>query len=309
VKTCFLSLLPALVRANSQQQKGANLTRRRRSTRCKLPPVTPEHHGRPAPSPEVTNWRPTWGQLRQGVERALQEAPCLGALMITRFRSRQLVGVVEEAAMDDAQPTQTNTESSQNSQVTPQSVVVMSHDETLRPVLPTGGSATPASSITAPTAVLRSEEYLPTFSGDPDEDPEDFITAPANAILPERVKAKIAHRQLRGQAARVNKFFATRDRCLSDLETRLREEFGVEANFTSLYQQFQRGNLGWEEPVEVFFARQAALYQRLFPEAPEARLVKELIGQFPLRPDPFWPAKASGVWRTSDALPNRSSRI
>ncbi|KAH0815408.1 hypothetical protein GEV33_007383 [Tenebrio molitor] len=175
--------------------------------------------------------------------------------MITRFRSRQLVGVVEEPAMDDAQPTQTNTEgeSSQNSQVTPQPVVVMSHDETLRPVLPTGGSATPASSITAPTAVLRSEEYLPTFSGDPDDDPEDFIsevqeffTAPANAILPERVKAKIAHRQLRGQAARVNKFFATRDRCLSDLETRLREEFGVEANFTSLYQQFQRGNLGWE---------------------------------------------------------------
>jgi hypothetical protein len=54
VKTCFLSLLPALVRANSQQQKGANLTRRRRSTRCKLPPVTPEHHGRLAPSPEVT---------------------------------------------------------------------------------------------------------------------------------------------------------------------------------------------------------------------------------------------------------------
>jgi hypothetical protein len=187
-------------------------------------------------------------------------------------------------------------------------------DETLRPVLPTEGSATPASSITAPTAVLRSEEYKPTFSGDPDEDPEDFIsevqeffTAPANAILPERVKAKITHRQLRGQAARVNKFFATRDRCLSDLETRLREEFGVEANFTSLYQQFQRGNLGWEEPVEVFFARQAALYQRLFPEAPG--LVKELIGQFPLRPDPFWPAKASGVWRTSDALPNRSSRI
>jgi hypothetical protein len=163
--------------------------------------------------------------------------------MITRFRSRQLVGVVEEAAMDDAQPTQTNTEgeSSQNSQVTPQSVVVMSHDETLRPVLPTGGSATPASSITAPTAVLRSEEYKPTFSGDPDEDPEDFITAPANAILPERVKAKIAHRQLRGQAARVNKFFATRDRCLSDLETRLREEFGVEANFTSLSTRNSKG--------------------------------------------------------------------
>jgi hypothetical protein len=216
--------------------------------------------------------------------------------MITRFRSRQLVGVGEEPAMDDAQPTQVNTEgeSSHSLPVTQQPVVVMRPDETLRSVLPTGGSATPVSSITAPTAVLRSEEYLPTFSGDPDEDPEDFIsevqeffTAPANAILPERVKAKIAHRQLRGQAARVNKFFATRDRCLSDLETRLREEFGVETNFTSLYQQFQRGNLGWEEPVEVFFARQAALYQRLFPEAPEARLVKELIGQLPTQARPI----------------------
>jgi hypothetical protein len=30
--------------------------------------------------------------------------------MITRFRSRQLVGVGEEPAMDDAQPTQVNTE-------------------------------------------------------------------------------------------------------------------------------------------------------------------------------------------------------
>jgi hypothetical protein len=98
--------------------------------------------------------------------------------MITRARSRQLVGVVEELAMDNAQPIQTNTEgeSSHNLQVTPHPVVVMSPDEALQPVLPTGGSATPAPSIAAPTAVLRSEEYLPTFSGDPDEDPKEFIS-------------------------------------------------------------------------------------------------------------------------------------
>jgi hypothetical protein len=142
--------------------------------------------------------------------------------------------------MDDVQPPQTNTEgeSTHNLQAAPESVVTMSPNGALQPVLPTGGSATSIFSSAAPAAVLQSEEYLPTFSGDPDEDSEDFIsevreffTTPANAALPERVKTKIAHRQLRGQAARANKFFAT----------------------TGLYQQFQRGSLGWEEPVEVFF--------------------------------------------------------
>jgi hypothetical protein len=154
------------------------------------------------------------------------------------------------------------------------------------------GEAMPANttSVTSvvPTVVLRGEEYLPTFSGDHDEDPElfmaevqEFFATPQNASLPERVKVRLAHRQLRGRAQKSNTFFITRDKTISDLEARLLEEFGTEANFAELYREFQKGTLSLDEPVEVFFARKTALYRRLFPDAPESRLVKELINQMP----------------------------
>jgi hypothetical protein len=57
--------------------------------------------------------------------------------------------------------------------------------------------------------------------------------------------------------------------------------FGAEANFAELYEELRMGTLRWEEPVEVCFARNTALYRRLFPDASEARLVKELINQMP----------------------------
>jgi hypothetical protein len=179
----------------------------------------------------------------------------------------------------------------ESSKSTPEQQLAVTADNILAGPLPCGEAMhTDTASVTSviPRVVLRGEEYLPTFSGDPDEDPEIFITeireffaAPQNVSLPKRVKARLAHRQLRGRAAKANLFFLTRDRTISDLEGRLLEEFGAEANFAELYEELKRGTLGWEEPVEVFFARKTALYRRLFPDAPKARLVKELINQMP----------------------------
>jgi hypothetical protein len=97
--------------------------------------------------------------------------------------------------------------------------------------------------------------------------------------LPERVKVRLTYRQLRGRVQKSNAFFITRDKSISDLEARLLEELGTEANFAELYREFQKGTINLDEPVEVFFARKTALYRRLFPDAPESRVVKELIDQ------------------------------
>jgi hypothetical protein len=60
----------------------------------------------------------------------------------------------------------------------------------------------------------------------------------------------------------------------------------VEKNFTALYETFQKGHVEKCEDFEVFCARQETLYHRLFPGAPESRLVAELVKQLPreLRP-------------------------
>jgi hypothetical protein len=110
---------------------------------------------------------------------------------------------------------------------------------------------------------------------------QEFFAAPQNASLPERVKVRLAHRRLRGRAQKSNAFFITRDKNISDLEARLLEEFGTEANFAELYREFRKGTFSLDEPVEVFFATKTALYRRLFPDAPESRLVKELINPMP----------------------------
>ncbi|KAH0816457.1 hypothetical protein GEV33_006334 [Tenebrio molitor] len=71
----------------------------------------------------------------------------------------------------------------------------------------------------APPVVLKLEDYLPTFSGDPDEDPdyfiqrlEEYFAEPANAHLSEEVKVRVVHKQLRGPVFKRYKAFASRDR-------------------------------------------------------------------------------------------------
>jgi hypothetical protein len=56
-----------------------------------------------------------------------------------------------------------------------------------------------------PPVVLNLEDYLPTFSGDPDEDPEYFVqrlekyfTESSNSHLSEKTKVCIVYKQIRG---------------------------------------------------------------------------------------------------------------
>jgi hypothetical protein len=237
--------------------------------------------------PVVTNWRPTWGSLSTRCRRPpFKPMPIIE--VTTRARSRMMPSTTVEDEVVAQQPLPITERAASPA---PEQQLAVTADNILAGPPPCSEAMqTDTASVTSviPTVVLRGEEYLPTFSGDPDEDPEmfiaeirEFFAAPQNASLPERGKARLAHRQLRGRAAKANLFFLTRDRTISDLEGRLLEEFGAEANFAELYEEFKRGTLGWEEPVEVFFARKTALYRRLFPDAPEARLVKELINQMP----------------------------
>ncbi|KAJ3622289.1 hypothetical protein MTP99_002807 [Tenebrio molitor] len=108
-----------------------------------------------------------------------------------------------------------------------------------------------------PPEVLNLEDYLPTFSGDPDEGPEYFVqrleeyfTDPSNS-----------HRRRR----------------------RIMTHYGVEGHFSALYETFQRGHVERYEDFEVFCARQEALYGRLFSDAPESWLVSELVKQLSLQ--------------------------
>jgi hypothetical protein len=228
------------------------------------------------------NWRPTWGSLSTRCRRPpFKPMPIIGVTTRARFCMMQSTSVEDEVVVQQPLPITERAASP-----APEQQLAVTADNILAGPPPCGEAMhTDTASVTSVilTVVLRGEEYLPTFSGDPDEDPEIFITdireffaAPQNVSLPERVKARLAHRQLRVRAAKVNLFFLTRDRTISDLE-----EFGAEAKFAELYEEFKRSTLGWEEPVEVFFARKTAFYRRLFPDAPKARLVKELINQMP----------------------------
>jgi hypothetical protein len=144
-----------------------------------------------------------------------------------------------------------------------------------------------------PPVVLKLEDYLPTFSGDPDEDPEYFVqrleeyfTEPSNSHLSEETKVCIVYKQLLGAVFKRYKAFANRDREFRVVRDRIMTHYGVDGHFSALYETFQRGHVERYGGFEVFYARQEALYRRLFPDAPESRLVSELVKQLPkeLRP-------------------------
>jgi hypothetical protein len=115
----------------------------------------------------------------------------------------------------------------------------------------------------APPVVLKLEDYLPTFSGDPDEDPdyfiqrlEEYFAEPANTNLSEEVKVRVVYKQLRGPVFKRYKAFASRDREFRAVKDRLMTHYGVEKNFTALYETFQKGHV---EKCEDFEASSANL--------------------------------------------------
>lgn len=82
-------------------------------------------------------------------------------------------------------------------------------------------------------STITVEEYLPTFSGKPEDDPEVFIgevEAYFEALgtpLNNRVQVLVIHRQLRGVAAETSQYFRKYDRSRQEIWARLRRNFGT----------------------------------------------------------------------------------
>jgi hypothetical protein len=139
-----------------------------------------------------------------------------------------------------------------------------------------------------PALVYRPEDPLRTFAGEPYDDPEAFIAevesyfrqvgehnlTPQHCVL-------VAHRQLRGDAAKRNRYFKDEDTSVEELCVRLRRDYGTENQFTRLLTEFTGATLCQNDPLGEFVNRQTNLHRHLFPGSPESRIVKELIQQMP----------------------------
>ena len=150
-------------------------------------------------------------------------------------------------------------------------------------------AAAPAAMTTSflPMPTFQPEDFLLTFGGEPEEDPELFIESLEAYFLEvgpmsHRHQVLAAHRQLRGVAARRNKHYARQDACIADLWRRLRSEFGTENNFSELVAVFTSSLYNRQEDIDVYVTRQLQLYRRLFPDGPEQRLIQQLIRQMPV---------------------------
>jgi hypothetical protein len=106
-----------------------------------------------------------------------------------------------------------------------------------------------------PALVYRPEDPLRTFAGEPQGDPEAFIAevesyfrqvgehnlTPQHCVL-------VAHRQLRGDAAKRNRYFKDEDTSVEELCVRLRRDYGTENQFTRLLTAFTGATLCQNDP-------------------------------------------------------------
>jgi hypothetical protein len=139
-----------------------------------------------------------------------------------------------------------------------------------------------------PAPVYRPEELLRTFAGEPQDDSEVFITEVeayfqqvGECKLTPQHRVLVAHRQLRGDAAKRNKYYRDDDASVEELWVRLRRDYGTETQFTRLLTAFTGATFRQNEPLVEFVSRQSKLYRRLFPGSPESRIVRELVQQMP----------------------------
>jgi hypothetical protein len=86
-----------------------------------------------------------------------------------------------------------------------------------------------------PAPVYRPEELLRTFAGELQDDPEVFITEVESYFqqvgecnLTHRPRVLVAHHQLRGDAAKRNKYYRDEDTSVEELWVRLRRDYGTE---------------------------------------------------------------------------------
>jgi hypothetical protein len=139
-----------------------------------------------------------------------------------------------------------------------------------------------------PAPVYHPEELLRMFAGEPQDDPEVFITEVeayfqqvGECKLTPRHRLLVAHRQLRGDVAKQNKYYRDEDASVEELWVRLRRDYGTETQFTRLLTAFTGATFRQNEPLGEFVSRQSKLYRRLFPGSPESRIVRELVQQMP----------------------------
>jgi transposase InsO family protein len=117
-----------------------------------------------------------------------------------------------------------------------------------------------------PTPVYRPEELLRTFAGEPQDDPEIFIAEVevyfeqvGEYKLTPRHRVLVAHRQLRGDAAKRNKYYRDEDTSVEELWVRLRRDYGTETQFTRLLTAFTGATFRQNEPLGEFVSRQSKL--------------------------------------------------
>lgn len=148
--------------------------------------------------------------------------------------------------------------------------------------------------ISPPQATpLRPEEFLPTFSGEPEEDPEKFIKKINDYFdslpnIPAEHKPIIAIKQFRGAAHKWYKQIPRVDPSISDLWETLKEQYGSEENCDKLQEIFYGRRYDIEkDEVGTFIQKQKMLYERFTLVKDEKPLISRLLRQMPKEIRPF----------------------
>lgn len=145
---------------------------------------------------------------------------------------------------------------------------------------------------TSTMSPLRPEEFLPTFGGNPEEEPEEFIEAMEDYFttmaLPESHKLVITSRQFRATANKWYKSSTIRDKTIVQLWDRIRDEYGTHQNMDMLQETFyNRSYNHHKEDIEAFINKQQCLYHRFSAVKDEEHLVSRLYRQMPTEIRPY----------------------
>lgn len=94
----------------------------------------------------------------------------------------------------------------------------------------------------------------------------------------------LLHRQMRGTAYNINKYYASKDKRAADLYKRLISTFGTETNFNDLRIKLNNTyfNGSTEDGrLEIFIHKFVRLHRRLYPMGSVNRIIDDLIRAFP----------------------------
>lgn len=146
--------------------------------------------------------------------------------------------------------------------------------------------ATASSNPTAPhdlPPTIQVEKYLPTFSGQPYEDPIVFFDTMEAFIktsrAPPAFHSAIVTSRLTKEAAEYQKPYETIAEDFSEMKERYLKEYGITTRFPELLKTLTNSRQKADENVDAFFRRQESLFKRIFPTFPEEALLKLILQQ------------------------------